>query len=178
LEKGKCLMMPSAATRLDPVSLAWNTIASYDSYPQAQTAVDHLSDEGFPVHYLDILGSDLRLVERITGRLTRGRAALAGGLSGAWLGLFAGLVLGLVTTGHGWLLPLAAGMLAGALAGAGLGFAAHSLTRGQRDFASTRSLTALKYDLIARGGNAEQARLILDAAGLLPVAGNDAAAEG
>ena len=39
-------MMPAAATWLDPVSLAWNTIASYDSYPRAKAAVDHLSDEG------------------------------------------------------------------------------------------------------------------------------------
>jgi hypothetical protein len=163
-------MTQSAATRLDPVSLAWNTIASYDSYPQAQAAVDHLSDEGFPVHYLDILGTDLRLVERVTGRLTRGRAALAASLSGAWMGLFVGFLLGLFTTGHGWLWLLAAGVLAGALAGAGLGFAAHSLTRGQRDFASTRSLTAQKYELIARGGNAEKARVILSAAGLLPAA--------
>jgi hypothetical protein len=166
-------MMPSAATRLDPVTLAWNTIASYDSYPRAQAAVDHLSDEGFPVQYLDIVGSDLHLVERVTGRLTRRRAALAGGLSGAWLGLFAGLLLGLFTTGHGWLWLLVAGVLAGMLAGAGLGFAAHSLTRGQRDFASTRSLIALKYDLIARGGNAERARVILDAAGLLPAKETD-----
>jgi hypothetical protein len=163
-------MMTSSATRLDPVSLAWNTIASYDSYPQAQAAVDRLSDEGFPVQYLDILGSDLRLVERVTGRLTTTRAALAGGLSGAWLGLFVGLLLGLFTSGHAWVWLLAAGVLCGGLAGAGLGFAAHSLTRGQRDFASTRSLIAQKYDLIARGGNAERAKVILGAAGLLPAA--------
>jgi hypothetical protein len=154
-------MMQSPATRLDPVSTAWNTVASYDSYPQAQAAVDHLSDEGFPVQDLDIVGSDLRLVERVTGRLTRSRAALAGGLSGAWMGLFAGLLLGLFTAGHAWLGLLAAGVTAGVLAGAVLGFAAHALTRGRRDFASTRGITALRYDLIARGGNAERARVLI-----------------
>lgn len=161
-------MMTSPASRLDPVSLAWNTVASYDSYPAAQAAVDHLSDERFPVGYLDIVGSDLRLVERVTGRLTRSRAALAGGLRGAWLGLFAGLLLSLVAASHAWLGMLAAGVASGVLAGAVLGLAAHAVTRGQRDFASTRSITALRYDLVARGGNAERARLVLDQAGLLP----------
>jgi hypothetical protein len=32
------------------------------------------------------VGSDLRLVERVTGRLTKARAADAGAISGAWAG--------------------------------------------------------------------------------------------
>lgn len=40
--------------RLDPASMAWNTVASYSSYEEAQAAVDRLSDEGFPVETLDI----------------------------------------------------------------------------------------------------------------------------
>ena len=67
---------------LDPVSAAWNTVARFDDYETAQRAVDRLSDDGFPVEKLDIVGSDVRLVERVTGRLTRGRAASAGALSG------------------------------------------------------------------------------------------------
>jgi hypothetical protein len=73
--------------RLDPVSMAWNTVASYPSYGEAQAAVDRLSDERFPVENLDIVGSGLRLVERVTGRLTNARAAAAGAASGAWFGL-------------------------------------------------------------------------------------------
>ena len=62
-------------------------MASYDDYALAQRAVDQLSDDGFPVEHLDIVGSDLRLVERVTGRLTKGRAAAAGAASGAWFGV-------------------------------------------------------------------------------------------
>src|SRR5262249_32542106 len=51
--------------RLDPVAMAWNTVASYSSYEEAQAAVDRLSDEKFPVQNLDIVGSGLRLVERV-----------------------------------------------------------------------------------------------------------------
>ena len=40
-----------------------------------------------------IVGNDLKSVERVTGKLTWGRAALAGAASGAWLGMFFGLLL-------------------------------------------------------------------------------------
>ena len=67
-------MMYSRLT-VNPVSAAWNTVARFDDYSSAQRAVDWLSDDGFPVEQLDIVGSDLRLVERVTGRLTKARAA-------------------------------------------------------------------------------------------------------
>ena len=44
-------------------------VASYESYAEAQAAVDALSDQRFPVERLSIVGSDLRIVEQITGRL-------------------------------------------------------------------------------------------------------------
>ncbi len=42
-------------------------MARFDDYEAAQRAVDRLSDNGFPVEKLDIVGSDLRLIERVTG---------------------------------------------------------------------------------------------------------------
>src|SRR5689334_25445125 len=98
---------------LDPVSAAWNTVARFDDYESAQRAVDRLSDDGFPVEHLDIIGSDLRLVERVTGRLTKGRAATAGAASGAWFGLLMGLLLGIFSTGP-WFGLLVVGALIGA----------------------------------------------------------------
>src|SRR5262249_26619931 len=35
--------------RPDQASMAWNTVATYTSYEEAQQAVDRLSDEQFPV---------------------------------------------------------------------------------------------------------------------------------
>jgi hypothetical protein len=78
---------------LDPISAAWNTVARFDDYETAQRAVDRLSDDGFPVEKLDIVGSDLQLVERVTGRLTRGRAAGKGAISGLWAGLLFGILI-------------------------------------------------------------------------------------
>lgn len=167
-------MTQPSSIRLDPVSMAWNTVASYSSYDEAQGAVDRLSDDGFPVEHLDIVGSDLRLVERVTGRLTKGRAASAGAASGAWFGLMIGLVVGLFTTGPAWLGLILGGLVIGAVWGAVFGFAGHAATGGRRDFSSMKTLVAMRYDVIARGGQADAAKQQLQAAGLLP-AGEPAA---
>ena len=152
---------------MTPAFAAWNTVARFDDYETAQRAVDQLSDDGFPVETLDIVGSDLRLVERVTGRLTKARAAGAGAISGAWIGLLIGILLGLFSAGA-WLGVVAAGVAIGAVWGAVFGFAAHAATRGQRDFRSVRALAASRYDLIARDGTADRARTMLAASGLLP----------
>jgi len=155
------------ALRLDPATMAWNTVASYSTYEAAQAAVDQLSDDGFPVETIDIVGSDLRLVERVTGRLTNGRAAMLGASGGAWFGLLIGLLVGLFTTGPTWVGLVLGGLVIGALWGAVVGWAGHAATRGKRDFASTRALVATKYDVVARGGQAENAKGVLRKAGLL-----------
>ena len=85
--------MPSVDPR--PTGLP---IGSYDTYLEAQRAVDYLSDEKFPVEHTTIVGNNLRQVEKITGRLTWGRAIAAGLASGAWFGLFVGDLLGIYAT--------------------------------------------------------------------------------
>jgi hypothetical protein len=155
--------------RIDPAYTAWNTVASYDDYAAAQRSVDRLSDDGFPVEHLDIIGSDLRLIERVTGRLTKARAAGAGAVSGAWFGLLIGLLLSIFTTGSWWGL-LVVGAVIGAVWGALFGFLGHAATRGARDFASARTLAAMRYDIVARDGYLDAARSGLQLAGLLNAA--------
>src|ERR1700760_159891 len=75
------------------------SLAVYDDYAGAQKAVDFLSDKEFPVQNCMIVGTDLKQVERITGRLTNGKVALGGALSGLWLGIFVGLVFALFDSG-------------------------------------------------------------------------------
>jgi heat induced stress protein YflT len=53
-------MLAGRLRPLDPVSAAWNTVARFDDYETAQQAVDRLSDDGFPVEKLDIVGSELQ----------------------------------------------------------------------------------------------------------------------
>ena len=161
-------MLHSRVTEI-PAITDWNTVAKFGSYGEAQRAVDRLSDDGFPVKQLDIVGSDLRLVEQVTGRLTKARAAGAGALRGIWIGLLIGILLGLFAPGHAWLVMVATGIGLGALWGAAFGFAAHRATRNKRDFSSVRALAAAHHDLIARDTRyAETARAMLTNAGLLP----------
>src|ERR1700754_4938560 len=113
---------------MTPAFAAWNTVARFDDYETAQLAVDRLSDDGFPVEHLDIVGSDLRLVERVTGRLTKGRAAAAGAASGAWFGLLIGMLLGIFTAGS-WIGLLLVGAIVGAGWGALFGYIGQAATR-------------------------------------------------
>lgn len=152
----------------NPTWAAWNTVTQFEDYEAAQRAVDRLSDDGFPVEKLDIIGSDLRLVERVTGRLTKARAAGAGALSGLWVGLLIGILLGLFTSANAWFGVVLTGIGLGVAFGAIFGFVAHALSRGRRDFSSVRALAANRYDLIARDGTADRARTMLADTGLLP----------
>lgn len=71
------------------------SLAVFDSYEEAQKAVDYLSDHEFPVENVLIVGTDLKQIERVTGRLTRGRVMVGGAMSGAWLGAFVAVVFAL-----------------------------------------------------------------------------------
>ena len=134
---------------------------SYPTYAQAQRAVDRLSDAGFPVQHSQIVGLDLRIVERVIGRLTNIRAAGAGAASGAWFGLFIGLLVGLFTSGPEWVGLMIGGLLIGAFWGAVFGFFAHWATRGQRDFASAKEIVADRYEIRVADEHAARARELL-----------------
>ena len=136
-------------------------IGSYDDYAQAQRAVDFLSDEGFPVERVTVIGSDLKMVEKVLGRLTTGRAAAAGAASGAWFGLFVGLLLGAFSDDGSWIGIVLLGLVVGAVFGAVSGAVRHAATQGQRDFASTSQVVATRYDVLCDPQVAEQARGLL-----------------
>ena len=137
-------------------------VGSYDSYEQAQAAVDYLSDEKFPVENVTIIGTDLRMVEKVTGRLTRGRATAAGAAGGAWWGLFVGLLLGIFSTdGAAWLGSVLVGLLIGLVFGALFGAMGYAATQGRRDFTSTSKIVAGRYDVMCNPAHAEEARALL-----------------
>jgi DNA-dependent RNA polymerase auxiliary subunit epsilon len=136
------------------------TVASYSEYESAQRAMDYLSDNQFPVEHTTIVGTDLRLVEKVLGRMTTVRAALAGAATGAWFGLLIGLLLSIFTVSLWWALLLT-GLVIGALWGAAFGAIAHAMTGGRRDFASRSELAAGQYAIVVDADYAEQARQLL-----------------
>ena len=139
-------------------------LGSYATYPEAQRVVDQLSDAKFPVEHVGIIGKDVRITERVTGRLTVTRAALAGMATGAWLGLFIGFVFWIVSP---WAPEaLLSGVLLGAFFGAAWGAVAHLLTGGQRDFTSVSGLEAATYDVVVDESHYTDALRILGTAPL------------
>jgi hypothetical protein len=123
-------------------------VTSYESYSEAEHAVDFLSDEGFPVERVAIVGTGLRTVEQVAGRVTNARAALLGAGQGAMVGLLFALFFGLfftVSVEFFGVLAYAVGV--GALFGALFSFLAHSAQGGRRDFASVSGMQAERYEV-------------------------------
>ena len=120
-------------------------LAEFSDYVQAQRMVDRLSDEKFPVEHVRIVGLGISSVEQVTGRMTKGKAALAGAAGGAWFGLLIGLLFGLFIPGIVWLSVLLGSVLIAAAWGAVFGFIGHWSTGGRRDFKSVKSLEAERY---------------------------------
>ena len=125
------------------------SLAVYDKYEDAQKAVDFLSDNEFPVQNCMIVGTELKQVERITGRLTNGRVATAGALSGLWLGLFVGVIFSFFgkENSSGLAIILSTALL-GAAFGSIWGLVGYLATRGQRDFSSVRVVVATRYEVL------------------------------
>jgi hypothetical protein len=146
------------------------SLAVYDDYAAAQKAVDHLSDNKFPVEQLMIVGTDLKRIERITGRLTTGKVALGGVLSGVWLGLFVGIVLSLFASeGDSVLAIILSTVLVGALFGVIFALISYAMTRGQRDFSSVTAVVATKYEVLVEHKSLAKAQEMLrDLPGGLP----------
>lgn len=137
-------------------------LASFSDYVDAQRLVDRMSDDGFPVESVRIVGEGVRTVEQVTGRMTRGRAAASGAAGGAWFGVLLGLLFGLFTSGAGWVLMLLVSLLIGAFWGAVFGFVAHWSTRGRRDFSSVMTLQAHRYEVhVDQAQAAQAARYVL-----------------
>lgn len=147
---------PSAS----PMRLAYpQHVARFASYEEAQAAVDFLSDQKFAVENLMIVGTDLKLLERVTGRRTWGTVLGSGALSGVSFGLFVGLMLFFfIGPDTSMLLAgLALGVLFG-LISSGLGYA---VSGGRRDFNSTRATVATSYEILAEHKVAAEARELL-----------------
>lgn len=123
-------------------------LGTYTSYDEALSVVDHLAKVEFEVKQVSIVGSDLRTVERVTGTMSYGKAALAGAASGAWMGLFFGLLLFLFVPSGNALLYLGAAVLIGAGFGMLFGVVSYAFTRRRRDFTSVHQVIAAKYEVI------------------------------
>ncbi len=140
-------------------------LATYETYDDAQKAVDALAKANFPVKELSIIGNDLKSVERVTGKLNYGRASVAGAASGAWLGLFFGLLMLIFSPTPDYGL-VAAALLIGAGFGMLFGIISYLMNRRRRDFTSVMQVIAANYQIIVSAESASTARNALEHIGM------------
>ena len=146
--------------RLIPTLPKGEVLGTYDTYFDAQAVVDRLAKADFPVKQVSIVGSDLKTVERVTGKRTYGRAAGAGAASGAWFGLFIGVLFTFGGTGTVVQYVIAA-IIIGSGFGALFGVVATAVTRRTRDFTSTHQVLASRYEIVVDPNLLAQAQNVL-----------------
>ena len=151
---------------------AGDTVGSYTSYLDAQKAVDYLADQQFPVQLVSIVGNDLKMVERVTGRLSYPRVALSGALSGMWFGLSVGVMLSFFSPTGGYF-SIVTSVLMGAAFFMLFGIVTYATQRGKRDFTSTSQVVATNYDVVVAFEASHEARRMLQQ---LPMTPSDASA--
>lgn len=140
-------------------------VATYETYDEAQKAVVTLAEADFPVTQVSIVGNELTSVERVTGKLTSARAAVAGAASGAWLGLFLGLVTFLFSPVPNISFVVGA-VIIGVGFGAIYGIVSYSITRRRRDFTSVMQVTATSYSVVVDPDSLHRARNVLGIGGV------------
>ncbi len=139
-------------------------IASFPTYEKAQQAVSSLIAGEVPARDIAIVGSGLRSIERITGKLGYATAARSGALNGLMLGLlFAFIfVLGTPTVQiSAFIGVLLVGMALGML----LSLGTYSIVRRRRDFASVMQVAADHYDVCVAATSVQKARGIVGPSG-------------
>jgi hypothetical protein len=137
------------------------SVGIYNSYADAQKAVDYLADEKFEVQNLAIVGTDLKSVERVLGRRNWGTVITQGMQSGISTGLLVALVMLIFAQPGSFLLLLAVSLAIGIALGVGFSAAAYAMSRGKRDFTSITQTVATKYEVLCEHKVAAQAREML-----------------
>lgn len=123
-------------------------LASFPGYPEAQALVNSLVTKGVPAQALSIVGADVTLVERVTGKIGYGRAALSSAMSGSWLGVLAGLVYVIISPTD-IITPIVGGLFIGAGVGMVAGMLIFTFSKApQRLYRSMQQVIAQSYRVV------------------------------
>ena len=139
------------------------SVGIYDTYEQAQAAVDYLADQRFAVQNLAIVGTDLKSVERVTGRRNWGTVMVSGVQSGISTGLMVAFILWFLQPQTNPLVLLPGALLIGIMIGIVFAAIAYASSRGKRDFNSISQTFAAHYEVLCEHKVAGQAREFLAA---------------
>ena len=137
------------------------SVGIFNSYADAQKAVDYLADEKFAVQNLAIVGTDLKSVERVLGRRSWRTELSSGVSSGVSTGLIVGIIMLIFTRPASVLVLILSCLALGVAIGLAFAAAGYAMTRGKRDFTSVTQTVATKYEVLCEHKVAAQAREML-----------------
>ena len=137
------------------------SVGIYNTYEDAQKAVDFLADQKFAVQNLAIVGTELKSVERVLGRRNWGTVIAQGVQFGISTGLLVGLVVLIFAPPGNILLLLLTALVIGIVLGIGMQAIAYAMSAGKRDFMSVSQTVATKYEVLCEHKVAAQARELL-----------------
>ena len=133
-------------------------VASFNNYAAAVDCVDQLIRHDFPAPMVAIVGSDLKSVERVRGKLSYGTLAFRGLITGSWLGLLFSLFIPVSASGSSVGVTTGAAIVIGAGVGMLLNILRFSLSRNRHEFSSTSAVIAATYDVVVPHPMSQQAK--------------------
>ncbi|QGN33430.1 general stress protein [Microlunatus sp. Gsoil 973] len=137
------------------------SVGLYNSYQDAQKAVDYLADNKFEVQNLAIVGTELKQVERVLGRRSWGTVIGQGVQSGLTTGVVVGFVMLLFAPVRNFVALILVALGIGIVLGVGFQALGYAMTRGRRDFTSITQVVATKYEVLCEHKVAAKAREML-----------------
>lgn len=150
-------MMSAPSSGTDAGLPRGELVATYPTYADARAQVDRLAASDFPLTAVSIVGKDLRVVERVRGRLNYAQVALSAGVRGLLFGAMIGGFLYLLDPTGGPLRILTSALL-GLAVWIIFGVVGFASRRGQHGFASTQAVVPGGYDLVVAFDHAARAR--------------------
>lgn len=138
-----------------------HSLGIFEKYEEAQKAVDYLSDQKFPVENLAIVGTDLKLVERVTGRKHWGSVLRQSIMTGISTGLLVGILLAIFAQPGQFLQMLAVALVMAIVINLLFGALTYRLSGGKRDFNSIRTTIPNRYEILCEHKVVAQARELL-----------------
>lgn len=137
-------------------------VSTHTTRAAAQEQLEKLVQGDVPPTAVTLVGKDLRVVERVRGRMSYPQVALSAGLRGLLFGSLIGLFMYLIAPQGGW-----QQIVFSALLGVGLwmilGVIAFAMRKDKNGFASTQQVVPAAYDVVVAFEHAGRARGVLNA---------------
>ena len=138
-----------------------HSLGTFEKYEDAQKSVDFLADQKFPVENLAIVGTDLKLVERVTGRKHWGTVLRQSVMTGISTGLLVGILLAIFAQPDQFWQMLAVALGIAIVINLLFGALTYAMSGGKRDFSSIRTTIPNRYEILCEHKVVAQARELL-----------------